>query len=396
MMSLRRPGDTVSPMSLVRRLDARTLDVLLAAALVAVAQGDAWLGWHDGDNGTAVQRHRVLSAILLSVSGGVVAWRRTRPLPALVVLVVVGSSVAVVAGEAPFLTGLVPVLFVVYGVAAYARREREQWIGLGLACAGALVVASAVASLWTVSNVTFNLAVIVALWLVGRLVHTRGRRVEVAERSRAVAVAEERARIARELHDIVAHSVSMMVIQAGAAEELVRTDTDAALASLATIRRTGRDALLELRRLLDLLREAGSPDGTEPQPGLADLDRLVGDLRRAGLDVCLVLDGAAASIPAGVGLAAYRVVQESLVNVLKHAPAARVVVTVRVLRDVVEVDVSDDGDASSPSRAPAPGGHGLVGMRERVQLYGGRFEAARVGGQGFRVAASIPLDAITA
>jgi signal transduction histidine kinase len=374
----------------LRSLDRRALDAALAAVLVAVGQADAWAGWHDGDNGVAVHGSRGSSAVLLLLITAPVAWRRVRPLPALAVCLAGAVLAAWFVGQAPFVAGLVPVLFLVYSVAAYGRGDREQWLGLALAVVATGATCRLAATLWTFSTVTFNVAVIVALWLVGRLVHARGRRVDVLERSRAAAIADERKRIARELHDIVAHSVSMMVVQTGAAEQLLARDPDAARAALGTIRHTGRDALHELRRLLDLLREDGD-DATAPQPTLADIEQLVDGVRGAGLSVELDADGAGVGIPAGVGLTAYRVVQESLVNALKHAPGARVVVRLRASAEHVDITVEDDGPAvHAPS--PAAGGHGLVGMRERVLLYGGSFDARRVDG-GFRVEASIPVEA---
>lgn len=368
------------------------VDAALGAILVAVGQADAWLGWDDGDNGISVHHRRLLAALLFSLTTMPVAWRRSRPLQALAVSLAAAVLAAAALGQAPFVAGLVPVLFLVYAVAAYGRSDSEQWIGLAFAIAAAIATCAFVPKLWTVSTATFNVAVIVALWLVGRIVHARGRRVDLLERGRAEALVEERKRIARELHDIVAHSVSTMVIQTGAAEQLIDDDPAAAREALLTIRRTGRDALHELRRLLDLLREEGE-DGTAPQPTFADIEKLVAGMRGAGLQVELEAAGVAEGIPTGVGLAAYRVVQESLVNALKHAPGSRAVVRLRLVGRQLEVVVSDDG-ASSPVPPPPGGGHGLVGMRERVLLYGGSFDAQATAG-GFRVAVSIPLEATT-
>jgi signal transduction histidine kinase len=369
----------------------RVLDAGLAALLVAVGQADAWLGWDDGDNGLAVHHDRALSALLLALTRAPVAWRRSRPLPALAVSLSGAVLAGGLVGQAPFVAGLVPVLFLVYATAAYGRSDGEQWLGLALAALGAVLTCELVPTLRTFSTVTFNLAVIAALWLVGRLVHARGRRVDVLERSRETALAEERKRIARELHDIVAHSVSTMVIQAGAAEQLIADDPAGARGALMTIRRTGRDALHELRRLLDLLREHDDAE-IAPPPTLAGIEQLITGVRDAGLSVELDASSAQHGIPAGVGLTAYRVVQESLVNALKHAPGAHVVVQLRLAAHALEILVSDDGGTGDPGGAPHDAGHGLVGMRERVQLYGGRLDAYPVD-VGFRVNASIPVEA---
>lgn len=378
---------------MLRRLWARCrdrVDLTLAVVLVAVGQADAWLGWDDGDNGLSVHHERPVSALLFVLTTAPVAWRRSRPLPALGVCLVGGVLAAAAVGQAPFVAGLVPVLILVYAVAAYGRSDGEQWLGLGLAAVAAVATCALVPKLWTLSTVTFNLAVIAALWLVGRLVHSRGRRVDVLERSRAAALAEERKRIARELHDIVAHSVSMMVVQSGAAEQLLADDPDAARDALATIRRTGRDALHELRLLLGLLREDGD-DETVPQPALADLEQLIASMRGAGLQIAFDPTNVEDGIPPGVGLTAYRVVQESLVNALKHAPGARVAVRLRLAAQALEIVVADDGGAGASAGPPPAGGHGLIGMQERVLLYGGRFDAGPADG-GFRVEASIPVE----
>jgi signal transduction histidine kinase len=374
-----------------RGLHRRGADFALALVLVLVGQLDTWLGWDDGNNGLSVHHDRPLCALLFLLTTAPVAWRRTRPLPALAVCLLGSILAAALVKQAPFVAGLVPVVFLVYAVAAYGRSDGEQWWGLALAAAATIATCALIPKLWTTSTVSFDLAVTGSLWLVGRLVHARGRRVDVLERSRAKALAEERRRIARELHDIVAHSVSVMVLQSGAAEQLLVDNPDGARDALGTIRRTGRDALHELRLLLSLLREDGNDD-TAPQPTLANVEQLVASMRESGLDVALDATGVADGIPPGVGLAAYRVVQESLVNALKHAPGARVLVRLRLVSQALEILVSDNGGIGSSANQHLIGGHGLIGMRERVSLYGGRIEARHIDG-GFRVEASIPIEA---
>jgi signal transduction histidine kinase len=225
-------------------------------------------------------------------------------------------------------------------------------------------------------------------------------REELARR----AVAEERARIARELHDVVAHHVSVMVIQAGAAEATLPPGAEAVAPSLEAIRQTGREALAEMRRMLGLLRaegalEAGAAAGDSelaPQPGLDDVDALVARMREAGLVVELE-PGTPRRLPPGVGLSAYRVVQEALTNTLRHAGAgARVRVCLDYEPDALVVEVADDGRGRrtpTHERAPHDVGHGLVGMRERVALFGGTLEAGPRDGGGFRVRARFPIEA---
>jgi signal transduction histidine kinase len=219
------------------------------------------------------------------------------------------------------------------------------------------------------------------------------RRAELLEAERdtraRLAVTEERARIARELHDIIAHSVSVMVVQAGAAEQVVERDPGQAATALRAIGTTGRDALIDLRRLLGLLRRDEMPAALAPRPGLADLPALADQVRAAGLPVSVSVPSDAVTLPAGVDLTAFRVIQEALTNSLKHAGEASAAVTVRYAPEALEITVSDTG-AGVASVAGEPG-HGLAGMRERVSLYGGQLDAGPAPSGGFRVSARLPL-----
>ena len=206
----------------------------------------------------------------------------------------------------------------------------------------------------------------------------------VAER----AVADERRRIARELHDVIAHSLSVMVVQAGAARELLGRDEAGVAASLDEIQRSGRAALGETGRLLGLLREESGAD-IEPQPTAADIPRLVDDFRGSGLDVDVDMDGSTEGLPAGLELSLFRIVEEGLTNALKHTPRAQVRVHYRRTPDRVEVELSSAASESA-SRLPS-GGHGLVGMRERVAVFGGSLHAGPTPEGGFRVSARLPL-----
>jgi signal transduction histidine kinase len=236
-------------------------------------------------------------------------------------------------------------------------------------------------------------------WVAGLAVRERTLHAEVAE-TRAtqaererdaatrVAVAEERARIARELHDIVAHAVSVMVLQVGA----VRHQLPDAMAenrdALTGVEQAGRAALAEMRRLLSVMRRDG--DGVElaPQPGLDGLDSLVKEIGRAGLPVELHIDGEPAPLPPGIDLSAYRIVQEGLTNALKHARATHAQVTVRYAPDEIGIEVRDDGAGATTSDGH---GHGLIGIRERVRLYGGEMTAGTTNGSGFTLRTRLPL-----
>ncbi|QBI54152.1 Sensor histidine kinase DesK [Streptomonospora litoralis] len=259
-------------------------------------------------------------------------------------------------------------------------------------------------------NQAFYLGWILASWWVGRLVRmrsfhmvelaTRAERLERARDAHTRAVlAEERSRIARELHDVVAHHVSVMTVQATAGRRVIERSPDRARQTLVEIEETGRQAMSEMRRIVDVLRTAegdGADADRGPQPGLAGLDELVQQIRDTGTPVELRVEGTAAELAPGLDLTLYRVVQESLTNVLKHAGReARTAVSVRFGAQAVEVSVTDEGgggprEGASPRAGDEPG-HGLVGMRERVALYGGELDAGPRSGGGFEVSARLPL-----
>ncbi|MUL44192.1 sensor histidine kinase [Streptomonospora sp. PA3] len=256
-------------------------------------------------------------------------------------------------------------------------------------------------------NQAFYLGWLLASWWVGRLVRmrsfhmvelaTRAERLERARDAHTRAVlAEERGRIARELHDVVAHHVSVMTVQATAGRRVIERSPERARQTLVEIEETGRQAMAEMRRIVDVLREPeGGGAARGPQPGLAGLADLVQQIRDTGTPVELVAEGAPAELAPGLDLTLYRVVQESLTNVLKHAGRdARATVSVRYGPAAVDVAVTDEGAGPGEGAPPPPAdepGHGLVGMRERVALYGGELRAGPRSGGGFEVRARIPL-----
>ena len=218
----------------------------------------------------------------------------------------------------------------------------------------------------------------------------RAARAEREREERALAaVTEERARIARELHDVVGHSVSVMTVQASAVRRLLRPEQKREREALLVVERTGREALSEMRRMVGVLRRPEEAPALAPQPSLDHLDRLVAQARQAGLPVELQIEGEPVQLPAGLDLTAYRLVQEGLTNALKHARANRAEVFVRYSETDIEVTVSDNGRGTSGEEAG--GGHGLVGMRERVSVYGGQLEAGPRPDGGFRLRAKLPL-----
>jgi signal transduction histidine kinase len=206
------------------------------------------------------------------------------------------------------------------------------------------------------------------------------------------AVAEERQRIARELHDVVAHSVSVMTVQAGAVRRLLSPEQERERLALQSIEATGREALAEMRRLVGLLREQGATPEFAPQPSMRTVDVLVGTVREAGLPVELSVEGEPKVLAPGVDLAAYRVIQEALTNALKYAGPARAWVTVRWRTDALEVEIANDGSSEVGGEG---GGHGLVGLRERVSLVGGSIESGPREDGGFVVRAHLPIGGRT-
>ena len=215
---------------------------------------------------------------------------------------------------------------------------------------------------------------------------------ELKERAHAEVLAE-RTRIARDLHDLVAHSVSLMTVQAGAARLILPSDPARARESLRSVEETGREALADLRRLFGIVRGEEGDAALAPQPGLARLDALLEQSRKAGLPVEVAIEGKRRMLPPGVDLTAYRIVQESLTNALKHAGPACAQVTIRYGREVLDLEITDDGRRTRNGEGT---GHGLVGMRERVALYGGEFEAGPRRRDGYAVRARLPIEAESA
>ena len=226
----------------------------------------------------------------------------------------------------------------------------------------------------------------------GRLMRSRTELARTLARDRAAgerqAVAEERARIARELHDVVAHSISLMVVQAGAERLAVGRERPQTAEVLEEMERTGRQALAEMRRLLGMLRRSDAELALAPQPSLANVDELAERLRGAGLPVELVVEGRPRALPPGIDISGYRIVQEALTNALKHAGPARVCVRIAYGADAVDIEVADDGRGGS-----APAGHGLTGMRERVSVFGGELAAGSRPEGGWTLRARLPLGA---
>jgi signal transduction histidine kinase len=371
------------------------VDVLLvgaAAGLLSIAsrapdpQGAAGPAWLD----------------VLLVVGFVVPlfFRRRWPMaaPLVAIAVVFGGAFA----DVGFFDNAFPAYLTALGIAVWfgMRPNRREAIAGWAALQTVSVVLTyrdpqtQAASDYFWSLITFTIAWIIGFALGERLRETdvTRRLAEQAELEREeqarLAVAEERARIARELHDVVGHSVSVMTVQAAAVRRLLEPDQDKEREALEVVEQTGREALAEMRRMVGVLRRPEEAPALAPQPSLEHLERLVAQTREAGLPVDVRIEGTPTQLPAGVDTTAYRIVQEALTNAVKHANADRAEVLVRYGNDTVELVVSDDGRGNGGGGGS---GHGLVGMRERVSVYGGELEAGPQAGGGFRLRATLPV-----
>jgi signal transduction histidine kinase len=383
--STRRPGTAVDgPFTRWPRV----ADAVLALVVFLVTLLVSPDGSNDEVTLRGVGEVSVAAVIVLAVGSGALYWRRSRPLA---VFGVTWGAAALSLALRDAGTVAIAMMFALYSVGRYATDDRWGYIPLG----GALVfvTVSSLVDAVTVAEIGFGLVFTFVVWYVGRRLRIRGERAALLEREQAAearrAVAEERTRIARELHDVVAHRVSLMTVQAGAAKTIAADDPEGASQAMQAVENAGRQALDELRHLLGVLRPEADGEALGPQPGLAEVPRLVDQFRAAGLDVALTMDGGRTDLPARVDLSAYRIVQEALTNALKHAgPGARTQVRLQTGSGGVDIEVLDDGRGGTILTGS---GHGIVGMRERVLLLGGRLDASPRPGGGFHVVAHLPL-----
>lgn len=330
--------------------------------------------------------------VLIAAACIPIVWRRRAPIGTLAL-----TAVAAIAYPlAGFIDGLPGFALVVTAYTAAAHRDR----GLVLAAALPIALAGALATLLVNSDPVGTTELLVGLFLLvgtpflfGRIAFNRRRRIQRdLERAARDAVVGERVRISRELHDVVAHAMGVMVVQAGAARMILDSDLPGAAVALQRIEDTGRTGLVEMRRLVGILETEEEAAALAPQPGLEQLEELLETMRETGLPVEAKMEGTPRNLPPGVDLTAYRVVQEALTNALKHAGPARARVVLRFDDDALEVEVADDG-FGPPTAGTHPPGRGLIGMRERVALFGGSLETGARPGGGFVVRARIPLPA---
>jgi signal transduction histidine kinase len=372
------------------------VDALVAALLLVEIELQLWLSPHVPG--------RVPAALAGAVVCAGVAARRRFTFAAVSIVAAAMVGQAAVGGRLTqhAIGGLLALALLFYAAGVFLS-ERRAWLALliGLVAVGSGVLIGGERS----SDFFFGATLLALLpWALGRIVRDRAAR-EHAQRERAerldatreqhatAAVYSERARIARELHDVIAHSVSVMVIQAGAARSVMDSEPERAETSLRSVERAGREALAEMRRLLGLLDGATNARELAPQPGLADIDGLIASTRAAGLATDLLIDGEPSAVAPALDLCAYRIVQEALTNAIKHAGPASAAVRVHWTAGALELEVSDNGrgPAAPNGSAGAGGGHGIAGMRERAALHGGSIEAGGADGRGFAVRVHLPL-----
>jgi signal transduction histidine kinase len=391
-------------------------DVSLAAAVTAYGLVVTFARIGDG---TIYHGPRLPNAILSVLVTATLAWRRTRPLAALAwIFAVWALTFVVVRHDLQLVAGFL-VIIVLAASAAYHSKRRVALACLGIGLATLAVLIPLEPQLGGRNAAVFDSAMVVLPWLAARGLRSREDRAAALGSQLALAQAgyearqreilrEQRTQIACELHDIVAHSVSVILLQVGAAR-MRALGQPGITQPLHAAEASGRQALAELRHLLGVLNDSTAEgrdrdqDAAEwmpdaPQPSIAALDQLAATVRAAGLDVDLVVAGQVRPLPPGLELSVYRIVQEALTNVLKHAQASTARVRVGYGPDAVTIDVADDGTARTASGAPP--GHGLVGMRQRAQVFGGTTMAGPAPGGGWRVRADLPAqpapdDAIT-
>lgn len=387
----------------LRRLSAdrrfqRGSDALLAGGILAASLVEVGAGSAEWSGSTAVE---VALALACTVP---LVWRRSHPIVVAVVVatgaLAAGAVVAPVQG--PFEV-FVALEIALYSVGVHSEKQPGLRVLAAVSVAGALcwLAVSRVGDGANYGDWFPGIVWGIFAWGVGRVIRAYNLRMlklehltgelEAERDARArEAVTVERARIARELHDVVAHNISVMGVQAAAASRIMQADEPEVRSALAAIETTGRETVDEMRRMLGILRRSDDELALAPQPSLRGLGALVEQVRAAGLDVESRIEGDPRVLPAGLDLSAYRIVQEALTNALKYAAPARVEVVVRYTEDAVVIEVSDDGSGTSAGRGT---GNGLVGMRERVALFGGELRAGRRVEGGWALHATLPIGA---
>ena len=375
-------------------------DWLIALLLAGAAEYEIWVSSLDPDG---VPDPHAVHAVFVLLATLPLAWRRRAPLAVLFTVLMASTIESAAFANFPSFEPFLALIIAVYSVGAHCER-RQALIGGGFTFA-LLFFGDLAHSLS--GDGSFDVGAVVACaaaWVVGRALRRwrleavelgrhAGRLERESDQRARLAAAEERARIARELHDVVAHAVSVIVVQAQGAQRVLVGEQEPVRDALGSIEASGRQALVELRRMLGILRRGDEELALTPQASLRHLDGLVEHVREAGMPVELRIEGDPEPLPPGVDVSAYRIVQEALTNALKHAGPARASIVVRYGPDELELEISDDGRSSGKGDGT---GHGLVGMRERVAVVGGVLESGVRPGGGFVVRARLPHEATVA
>ena len=370
-------------MKLVR--DARSLpraDIGLAALLVVLGEVDVFVGDWRGTH--------AVNALVVPLMAAALAWRRRYPVGVLAFNVVCISALSAAFGGSETSTAVFIMVAAVFSAAAHGTKPA---VTVGLSLVTAAVQTSLDPEIHTFGDATWDLILLTVTLVVGFAQRTRISTLERNQELLAAAAAdEERRRIARELHDIISHSLGVLVLQAGAAEQVLERDPERAREVLRSIRATGQEAIGEMGTLLGVIR-GEVVASREPQPSLADVGRLVTKMGEAGLDVGMEIEGERRRLSPALELSAYRIVQEALTNALKHAGGAHARVVLRYSDEELEIEVADDGGAGRNGNGNGNGSRrGLAGIGERVAVFGGRLDAGPRADGGWSLRAGFPLD----
>jgi signal transduction histidine kinase len=367
-------------------------DRLLALTLVAGVVIQAWLtfGVRGGD---AIRPRDALALVVAFLLAASLAWRRRAPLLVLALAIAAAAVSVTEPIDAP-LALVIAMTIATYSVGANATGRAAVLGGIGVAVLVGVAVAKDLGPDQDINDVAVPVLILGTPWLAGLSLRSRREREVALEGLRVehanAAVADERARIARDLHDAVAHSIGVIILQARGARRTFRSDPDAAMEALDAIETTGTAALAEMRGLVGVLRDDGQPKVLTPPPSLRHVGSLVATVREAGLPVDLSIEGTPVGLPAGMDASAYRIVQEALTNALAHAGPATANVVIRYGPEDLDLEIGDTGVGPRDLNAE---GHGLTGMRQRVSFHDGRLEVGPRPGGGFLVRASLPLRA---
>jgi signal transduction histidine kinase len=387
-------------------------DILVTFAFAVLALLNFYVNW-GADSSIPVIWAVVLTLLIVLP----LLFRRFYPLPVLG-LITIGIMIYRYFNIPESSFTFYALLLAYFGAGAYGKRNYRDWVraAAGLVVIGMLAYsvffvetgssAPARTILYQISVVLLNIFLLAAAWWIGEIFRSlREREIQLQERTVQLekerdenahrAVLDERVRIARELHDVVAHHVSVMGIQAGAARRVLKQQPEKANDMLSQIESSSRQAVGELQRLLGFLRQQNQVDDIAPQPGLKQIDGLLEQIRAAGLPVDLKIEGSVIPLSAGIDLAIYRIIQEALTNTLKHAGPATATVRVQYEENNIAVEIEDNGHSTAPGPENENKGRGLIGMRERVSLHGGEFRAGRLPQGGFLVRATLPLTGWT-